>query len=85
MPMRFKLLAGVFFVMLLVAHNSGMRPFGNVADVFAALGVLLALSILAPWPSETRTERVERKLSGSTWADRLDIEAAAREVNGDHS
>ena len=85
MPMRFKLLAGVFFVMLLVAHNSGMRPFGNVGDIFAALGVLLALSILALWPSEVRTERVDRQMSGSTWADRVDLEAAAREVNGDHT
>ena len=85
MPMRFKLLAGVFFVMLLVAHNSGMRPFGNVADVFAALGVLLALSILALWPSDTHSDRVEREISGSSWADRLDIEAAAREVKGDEN
>lgn len=85
MPMRFKLLAGVFFVMLLVAHNSGMRPFGNVADIFAALGVLTALCILALWPSESRADRVDRQISGSSWADRLDVEAAAREVNGDHN
>ena len=78
MPIRFKVLSVVYVMILLVA-NSEQSLFDNVGGVLGALGVMLVLSVLALWPNASRTDRVDRAMSGSNWADRIDIERAARD------
>ena len=74
MPLRFKVLAIVFGLMLLLANHEQMRPFDNVVDAFIGLGSLLVLSIIALWPNPSRADRVDRALSGESWADRIRFE-----------
>lgn len=79
MGLRFKVLSAAFFILLLVANDTAMRPFDSVLDVFTGLGALLILSIIAIWPNSSRADRVDRAMSGSNWADRIDIEKMAKE------
>lgn len=78
MPIRFKVLS-VVYVMLLLVANSEQSLFDNVGGIFGALAVMLVLSVLALWPNSSRTDRVDRAMSGSNWADRIDIERVARD------
>lgn len=73
MGMRFKLLSVVFLIVLLLSADRGLRPFGNVMDIFLALFVLLILSAIALWPNTSRTDRVDRAMSGDSWADRIEF------------
>ncbi|MDX2308109.1 MAG: hypothetical protein NW216_07725 [Hyphomicrobium sp.] len=79
MGMRFKILAALYLVFVLIAWDGNMRVLGGVLDVFVGLLALLILSILALWPNGSRTDRVDRAVEGRSWADRVDIEAIARE------
>lgn len=74
MPLRFKVLAIAFGLMVLIANDAVMRPFDNVVDVFVALGSLLVLSMIALWPNPSRVDRVDRAMSGETWADRIEFD-----------
>ncbi|MEW5964182.1 MAG: hypothetical protein AB1749_11530 [Pseudomonadota bacterium] len=73
MPIRFKVLAVVFCLLILIANDSVMRPFDNIVDVFVALGSLLVLSAIALWPNPSRADRVDRAMTGESWADRIDF------------
>jgi hypothetical protein len=79
MPLRFKLLSSLFVIFLLMATDSNNRPFNDVVDVFAGLAVFLVLSLASVMPNWSRTDRVDRALDGGSWADRIDIEGAARD------
>jgi len=74
MGLRFKLLSILFLIALLVAQGGSYRPFGNVADVFIALFFLLVLCAIALWPNSSRADRVDRVMSGESWADRIEFE-----------
>lgn len=78
MPMRFKVLAVVFLVTMLVVNDGGTASFDNIFNVFVALGSLLLLSIIALWPNPSRTDRVDRAISGETWADRIEFEKRSK-------
>lgn len=79
MNLRFKVLSAAFLVLLMLANNTEMRPFDSVYDVFVGLIALLLLSIIALWPNSSRTDRVDRAMSGDSWADRIDIERISRD------
>ncbi len=79
MGLRFRVLAALYLVFVLVASNSEMRIFGGIMDVFAGLGALVILAVIALWPNASRADRVDRALDGSSWADRIDIEKVSRE------
>lgn len=74
MGLRFKLLSAVFLIAMLASSDNGMRPFGNVLDVFFALFVLVVLSALALWPNSSSADRVDRAINGSSWADRIEFD-----------
>lgn len=78
MNLRFKVLGAAFAVLLLLAVNTDLRPFNNVADIFLGLAALLLLSIIALWPNPSRSDRVDRDLEGESWADRVDLEQLGR-------
>ena len=79
MPLRFKLMSSLFVIVLLMATDNGNRPFGDVFDVFAGLAVFLVLSLASIFPNWSLTDRVDRSLDGGSWADKIDIEASARQ------
>jgi hypothetical protein len=79
MGLRFRILAALYLVMILLASNSEMRMFGGIMDVFAGLGALIILAVIALWPNASRADRVDRALDGSSWADRIDIEKLGRD------
>lgn len=80
MGMRFKLLAALYLVFILVAWDGNLRVMGGVMDVFVGLATLLILSVLALWPNGSRTDRIDRAVDGRSWADRIDIEQISRET-----
>lgn len=78
MGLRFKILSALYLVLILLASSNEMRLFGGIMDVFAGLGALLILAVIALWPNASRADRVDRALDGSSWADRIDIEKIGR-------
>jgi hypothetical protein len=52
-------------------HQRGQHLFDSIVDVFAGLGALLVLSVLALWPGSGRPEQVEDELGRRSWADRV--------------
>lgn len=82
MPLRFKVLATVFVVAMLLAQEEGLRLFESYHAAAAALGLLLVFSIIALWPNSSRVDRVDRAMSGADWADRIKFERV--ESGSDH-
>ncbi|MEQ1711669.1 MAG: hypothetical protein ABL908_09730 [Hyphomicrobium sp.] len=82
MPLRFKLMSALFVLLMLMATDSNNRPFDDVLDVFAGLAVFLVMALASIMPNWNRTDRVDRSLDGGSWADRIDVEAAARNRTG---
>lgn len=78
MPLRFKLMSAIFVLLMLLATDSDNRPFDDALNVFAGLAVFLVLALVSIIPNWNRTDRVDRSLDGGSWADRIDVEAAAR-------
>lgn len=78
MPLRFKLMSAIFVLLMLLATDSDNRPFDDALNVFAGLAVFLVLALVSIVPNWNRTDRVDRSLDGGSWADRIDVEAAAR-------
>jgi Flp pilus assembly protein protease CpaA len=70
--MRFKLLAAVY-LLLLICLSSDMAP-RDVSDVFIALASLLVFAVIALWPNSSRADRVDRAMTGESWADRIEFE-----------
>ena len=79
MPLRFKLMSAIFVMLMMMATDSGNRPFDDALNVFAGLAVLLVLSLLSIIPNWSRSDRVDRSLDGGSWADTIDVERVARE------
>lgn len=80
MGMRFKFLAAVYLLLMLIAYNTNeLRPFGNVGDVFVGLASLLVFVIIGLWPNSSRGDRVDRAMAGSNWSDRIDFDRLPRE------
>ena len=71
MTPRFRLLAATYVMLLLYVFSEGHTLFGSILDVFAGLGALLVLSVLALWPGSGRPEHVEDALGRRSWADRV--------------
>jgi hypothetical protein len=78
MSLRFKLLAALYVAVVLISLEGNFGLTDSVFDIFIWLGALLALSLIVLWPSSSRTDRVDRAVDGRSWADRIDIELAAR-------
>ena len=80
MGLRFKFLAGAYLLLLLVvANNNGALPFGNIGDVFVGLGSLLVFAVIGLWPTLNSADRVDRAMSGTNWADRVDFDERPRD------
>lgn len=79
MPLRFKLMTAIFALLMLTATDSANRPFDGVLDVFVGLAVLLVLALASVVPNWSRNDRVDRAVDGGSWADRIDVEAAAQD------
>lgn len=73
MPMRFKFCATLFAIFMLIGLSQNFSFFGNTFDIFLVLGVMLVLVILALWPNASRTDRVDRAVAGTTWADKIEF------------
>jgi hypothetical protein len=71
MTLRFRLLAATNVMLLLYVISEGNTLFDSIVDVFAGLGALLVLSVLALWPGSGRPEQVEDELGRRSWADRV--------------
>jgi hypothetical protein len=71
MTLRFRLLAATNVMLLLYVIGEGNTLFDSILDVFAGLGALLVLSVLALWPGSGRPEQVEDELGRRSWADRV--------------
>jgi hypothetical protein len=71
MTLRFRLLAATNVMLLLYVISEGNTLFDSILDVFAGLGALLVLSVLALWPGSGRPEQVEDELGRRSWADRV--------------
>ena len=82
MPLRFKVLATAFVLIMLLAQEEGLRLFESYHAGAAALGLLLVFSVIALWPNSSRADRVDRAMSGADWADRIKFERA--EPEGDN-
>jgi hypothetical protein len=78
MGLRFRILAALYVVAVLGAADSSIGALSGVAGILAALGGLLVLCVIALWPNASRANRVDRRVDGSSWADRVDIDGAAR-------
>lgn len=79
MGLRFRILAAVYIAAVLIATDGSVGAMSGVTGILAALGGLLVLSVLALWPNASRASRVDRRIDGASWADRIDVDAAARE------
>ncbi|MGQ0671878.1 MAG: hypothetical protein ACT4N2_03210 [Hyphomicrobium sp.] len=78
MGMRFKFLSAVYLVLMLVSYHTDANPIDGVSEVFVGLASLLVLSVIALWPNSERADRVDRAMSGSSWADRIDFDKIPR-------
>ncbi|MCB1503803.1 MAG: hypothetical protein KDJ47_02405 [Hyphomicrobiaceae bacterium] len=74
MPIRFKVLSTVFVIILLLAQEEGLQLFKSIHATVAALVLLGVFSLVALWPNSSRTDRVDRSMSGSNWGDRIDFD-----------
>jgi len=83
MGLRFPILAALYIIAILAANDSSIGLISDVTGVIAALVGLLILSVAALWPNASRADRVDRRVDGSSWADRIDIEAIGRQRDGD--
>lgn len=77
MPIRFKVLSVAFVLLLLVAQEEGLQLFASYHALAAGLGILLVFSVVALWPNSSRSDRVDRAMSGDTWADRVKFDRQA--------
>ncbi|MBY0226838.1 MAG: hypothetical protein K2Q28_13625 [Hyphomicrobium sp.] len=78
MGLRFRILAAVYVVVVLAASDGSIGILTGATGVLASLGGLMILSVIALWPNSSRANRVDRRVDGSSWADRIDIDAVAR-------
>jgi hypothetical protein len=72
-------MSAIFVLLMLWATDSSNRPFDDILNVFAGLAVLMVLSLASVIPNWSRQDRVDRSLDGGSWADRVDVEAMARQ------
>ncbi len=81
MGFRFKVLAGLYLLLLLVvAHSNGALLFGGgIGDIFVGLGSLLVFAVIALWPTANAGDNVDRAMSGNNWADRVEFDERPRE------
>ncbi len=79
MGLRFPILASLYIIAILAANDSSIGLISDVTGVIAALVGLLILSVAALWPNASRADRVDRRVDGSSWADRIDIESIGRQ------
>lgn len=82
MNRRFLALTMALALMLAAAH---FDLYGHDANIFHVFGGLLALLVLCGvvlWPSSGRDQRVELALEQRNWADRINVEAAAKLAAG---
>jgi hypothetical protein len=77
MGLRFPVLAAIYVAAVLLASDGSIGAMSGLTSIFWALGFLLVLSVVALWPNTSRTDRIDRRVDGSSWADRVEIEAAA--------
>jgi hypothetical protein len=77
--LRFRILAAFYVVAVLAASDGSVGILTGAAGILASLGGLLVLCVIALWPNSSRANRVDRRVDGSSWADRIDIDAAARQ------
>lgn len=71
MPLRFKVLATVSIVMMLLAQEEGLHLFETYHAGAIALGLLLVFSVIALWPNSSRADRVDRSVGQADWSDRI--------------
>ncbi len=79
MGLRFPVLAALYIAGLLMATDGSVAALNGVTGIMAALGGLLVLSVIALWPNSSRANRVDRRIDGSSWADRIDMDSVARQ------
>ncbi len=79
MGLRFRVLAAFYIVGVLALSDGSIGALSGVTGILASLGGLLVLCVIALWPNSSRANRVDRRVDGSSWADRIDIDAVARE------
>lgn len=79
MGLRFRVLAASYIVGVLALSDGSIGALSGVTGILASLGGLLVLCVIALWPNSSRANRVDRRVDGSSWADRIDIDAVARE------
>lgn len=78
MGLRFRILAALYVVGVLTASDGSISALSGVTGIMAALAGLMVLCVIALWPNSGRANRVDRRVDGSSWADRIDIDAVAR-------
>jgi hypothetical protein len=71
MPLRFKVLATVFVVIMLLAQEEGLNLFATYHAAAIALALLAIFSIISLWPNSSRADRVDRSMGGADWSDRI--------------
>lgn len=74
MPIRFKVLATVFVIIILLAQEEGLQLFSTIYATVASLVLLAVFSIVALWPNPSRADRVDRSMSGANWSDRIEFD-----------
>ena len=79
MPIRFKVLSVVFVVLFLLSQEEGLQLFKTYHATLGVLLLLAVFSLVALWPNSSRTDRVDRSMSGASWADRVDFDKQDRE------
>lgn len=79
MPLRFKVLSVVFIILFLLAQEESLQLFQTYHATLGALILLAVFSLISLWPNSSRTDRVDRSLTGSNWSDRVDFEKIERD------
>lgn len=69
-----QVLSVVFVVLFLLAQEEGLKLFKTYHAALGALALVAVFSLTALWPNSSRTDRVDRSLGGSNWADRFDFD-----------
>jgi hypothetical protein len=82
MGLRFPVLAALYVIGVLTAYDSSIGLFTDITGVLVCLGGLLVLCVIGLWPNASRADRVDRRVDGASWADRVDIEGIGRQRNG---
>lgn len=78
MGLRFRILAAFYVVVILAAADESVGVLTGAMGVLASLCGLLVLCVIALWPNSSRANRVDRQVDGSSWADRIDLDAVTR-------